>query len=97
MLCEGGAEQKRESPANYKSALSYICCYCSVYMFLEQCLWAIALLLSVAILRGLILKCLAAETPRLALISTVTFNPLSSQQGWKIFQALEAFHVRTTS
>lgn len=24
MLCEGGAEQKRESPANYKSALSYI-------------------------------------------------------------------------
>lgn len=24
MLCEGGAEQKRESPASYKSALSYI-------------------------------------------------------------------------
>lgn len=38
MLCEGGAEQKRESLANYKSALSYISLYCSVYMFLKQCL-----------------------------------------------------------
>lgn len=57
--------------------------------------WAVALLLSVVILRGLILKCLAAETPGPALISTVTFNPLSSQLGWKIFQTLETLSVRT--
>lgn len=59
--------------------------------------WALALLLSLVVLCGLILKCLAAETPGLALISTVTFNHLSSQQSWNISQALETFHVRTIS
>lgn len=95
MLCEGGAEQKQESPANYKSALSYISLLLlSFYVF---GMVSGPLLLSVVALRGLILKCLAAETPGLALISTVTFNHLSSQQGWMIFQALETFYVRTIS
>lgn len=90
-------QSRREHPQPTISLLCHRSVVIAQFICFWNSVWAIALLLSVVILRGLVLKCLAAETPRLALISTVIFNHLSSQQGWKIFQALEAFHVRTTS
>lgn len=96
--CFVRVEQSRsESPQPTISLLCHISVVIAQFMCFWNSVWAIALLLAVVKLRGLILKCLAAETPCLALISTVTFNHLSSQQGWKIFQALETFHVRTNS